>query len=242
MSMRYFIYFHKNQKTQKVFYVGLGTNDRYKDFKYGRNPYYLNYVEKYGEPIVEIVHKNLTKGEACTLEVEYIQKYGRKLYDEGGILVNISEGGSSGSKGYKYDMSQERKDKISKSKKGKSIHTKKSKNLISKSKIGSKISDETKSKISKSHLGKKKSDETKAKMSKAHKGRKITWNLKGIKKSTPTGKPQIPISQYDLNGKFIKSYQSISDASNGDKSLYEGIRQCLKGKYKQSKGYIWKKS
>ncbi len=51
-----------------------------------------------------------------------------------------------------------------------------------------------------------------------------------------------PIIQYDLNGKYIKTYPSIKAATiaMGKKANSKGISQCLKGQYQTAFGYIWK--
>lgn len=85
------VYLHRSQKNNKVFYVGIGCEKRPYDFK-SRNNFWLNYVKKYGEPIVEIFKYNLTKKEAFEIEVNLIKKYGRRSKNKG-YLVNICKGG-----------------------------------------------------------------------------------------------------------------------------------------------------
>lgn len=46
------------------------------------------------------------------------------------------------------------------------------------------------------------------------------------------------INQYDLNGNFIKQWDSIADIIKELKDT--NVYKCCVGKYKQSKGYIWK--
>lgn len=49
-----------------------------------------------------------------------------------------------------------------------------------------------------------------------------------------------PIYQYDLEGNFIKEYRNIKEASIDLSISTQGIRNCCKGKYKSSGGYIWR--
>jgi len=70
------------------------------------------------------------------------------------------------------------------------------------------------------------------KISKLLKGRKITWDLKH--NSLPLRKK---ILQYDLNGNFIKEWESITKAT---KELKCDISGFLRGRYKHSGGFIWK--
>lgn len=84
-------------------------------------------------------------------------------------------------------------------------------------------SKETKLKISNSHKGKKTSKEH---LEKLHKGQ-ILANSK-------------PIIQYDLEGNFIKEWQSATIAAKEINLHPTSIRHCVQGKTKTSGGYIWK--
>lgn len=80
--------------------------------------------------------------------------------------------------------------------------------------------------------GKHHSEEAIKKNSEAHKGR-TPWN-KG--KQSPN---RTKIIQYDLNGNFIRKYESLKMVrENGYKST--NIALCCKGKVKQANGFIWK--
>lgn len=51
------------------------------------------------------------------------------------------------------------------------------------------------------------------------------------------------VLQFDLEGNFIKEFDSATEASievKGDKSGHSNIANCCKGKTKQSYGFIWK--
>lgn len=80
------------------------------------------------------------------------------------------------------------------------------------------------------------------KASESLKGRKISWNLKGIPKTFTMKSTYISVSQFDLNGNFIKNYKTIAEASSGNRALHESIRLCIKGKRKTAGGYIWKQT
>lgn len=67
----------------------------------------------------------------------------------------------------------------------------------------------------------------------------------------PTAKPCIPVEQYDLEGHYIQSFNSCSDAARW---LFENkhtrsvgreanthIADALRGKYKTAYGFVWKK-
>jgi hypothetical protein len=86
-------------------------------------------------------------------------------------------------------------------------------------------------KISKSLTGKKLTKEHKEKLSKARKGRFTGYD-------SPSA---VQISQHDQNGNFIKSYESITAASNINNIGRTSINNALSGRSKTSGGFIWKK-
>jgi predicted GIY-YIG superfamily endonuclease len=96
------VYVHKNQKTEEVFYVGIGVSEqranRFKSKQ--RNQYWHNYVKHHGEPIVEVIARFEEREQAVKLETELIKKYGRRI-DGTGNLVNITLGGDGGAFGVK---------------------------------------------------------------------------------------------------------------------------------------------
>jgi hypothetical protein len=226
MINTYCLYFHLNPITKEVFYIGIGSN-KYRPTNFTeRNPIWKHYVKKYGEPIVEIVHTNLTKEEACRLEIEYIKQYGRKNSDPQGKLVNISEGGESGSKGYK--QTQE--------------HVKKRVQILK----GKKHSIETKQKQRKAKLGTKQSPETRLKRSNSRKGKtypKISEALKGKKQPQSFfEKKNKPIIQLNKMGEYINEFPSITAAAQslGFQKDQGGISCVLHGRQKTAYGYKWK--
>lgn len=92
-------------------------------------------------------------------------------------------------------------------------------------------------KMSKVHLGKGRSKESKSKQSKALKGRTSPnkgkkWSEESKKKFGKT------ILQYDINGNFIREWDTITQAS---KELnIKGINENLKNRSKTAGGFIWK--
>lgn len=88
------VYFHRNPKTFKIFYVGIGNETRPNSFyKSSRNELWHKYVNKHGKPVVQIVHENLSKIDACKWEMFYIGLFG--IINNGGILVNMTFGGET---------------------------------------------------------------------------------------------------------------------------------------------------
>jgi len=160
-------------------------------------------------------------------------------------LVNLTNGGE-GAIGYKHTekqklnnslrnkgkiISQETRDKISKNKKG-IKHSEKTKKKLSQSHIGILNSEKTRKKISDGNRGKTVSVESRQKISKALKGKKKKFKERDGKKKA--------ILQYDLNGNFIKEWESITIAANETNILHTSISNNLKNLSKTAGKFIWK--
>jgi hypothetical protein len=126
---------------------------------------------------VVYLRQNLTEDEAYKLETEFILRFGRK--DNGtGILRNESNGGKEN---HEKIVSQETRDRISKSNTGKKL-SEETKQKLSVINTGKKLSAETRQKMSARMTGEKHplygkpvSEETRRKISESHKG-SIPWN------------------------------------------------------------------
>lgn len=102
--------------------------------------------------------------------------------------------------------------------------------------LGYITSEETKKKLSEINKGKRLSEEAKRKIGEASKGRRIPE--KSIQKRTQ--KLNKSVSQNTLEGVFICTYKSASEAArriNGNNSF---ISSCARGQRKSAYGYIWK--
>jgi hypothetical protein len=103
----YYVYQYLDPSTKIPFYVGFGKNKRAWDhikeaIRYPipeKGTHKLNKIRKLlsenTKPIIEIVDSNLSKDEACKLEIELIKAYGR-IIDNTGSLTNIAPGGLGG--------------------------------------------------------------------------------------------------------------------------------------------------
>jgi hypothetical protein len=140
----YYVYHLINPITNLVFYVGKGAKNRcyqhlkdtLKTSKNKRLWGYINNLRKKGyEPNVFKIQENLNENYAYQLEEIEIKKYGRKGFDEGGILMNIVEGGKKPPTGFGEENNF----------------------------YGKKHSEETKQKISRANTGRKKPKTEKAK-------------------------------------------------------------------------------
>lgn len=84
------VYAHKRKSDDQTFYVGIGQPSR-PYYVHGRSDFWNNYTSKH-DWYVEILAENLQWDDACKMEVELIEKYGRR--DKGdGPLLNQTRGG-----------------------------------------------------------------------------------------------------------------------------------------------------
>ena len=91
VERNYYVYIHKDKDTGVPFYVGKGKRRRAYSKK-GRGRHWYERVKSLKNGyLVEIVKENLSELEACSLEQDLIQKYG-KTWNETGTLVNLTDG------------------------------------------------------------------------------------------------------------------------------------------------------
>lgn len=122
-------------------------------------------------------------------------------------------------------------------------HTKEYKEKMSNKLTGIKRTEETRNKISQSKKGNKYcvgrilTQETKNKIGKANRGRKLTDEQKEYFKKISIKKR---INQYDLNGNFIRQWESQSEASRQTGIFEQNIHKVCIGKQKYAKGFLWR--
>ena len=148
------VYLHRKKTDNSVFYVGVGNLKR--AYCKQRPKWWNNVVSKYGYTI-EIYKDRLTQDESFQIEIELIEKYGR-IDLKNGQLINRTKGGitvqgvsesilKKRSKSLKSVVrTEEWKNKISLAHKGKA-KSKKHRENIAKSRIGTKISEDIKAKM-----------------------------------------------------------------------------------------------
>lgn len=217
--MQYYVYAHLLNDTdlvEDVFYIGKGIGDRARR-KSHRNNYWKHTVAKNNNTFyVKYLQTNIPEELSFFYEKLYIEIFGKKI--EGGLLVNMTDGGE-GASGNK--CSEETKIKLSKANKGR------------------KYSKELREKFSfitrgekNPRYGVKCSEETKSKISKANKGK-----LSHDKHPKWAGY----IQQYDKNMKLINTYISSREASEKTGITQSNIKSCANGTYgyKTAGGYYW---
>lgn len=63
----------------------------------------------------------------------------------------------------------------------------------------------------------------------------------GLKSSHPTGEPwSFAVLQFDKDGNFIKEWKSKAEAAKYYSCHPDSIRNCIRGRIKTCKGYVWK--
>ena len=192
--------------------------------KYGVDKFVISELEKITNESKEELSEMLND-----LEIDYIEKL-KPAY-------NAAPGGL-GSTGVPW--TEERKEKFKKLMSGENNPN-----------FGKPLSEETKQKLSESLKGRVISEETRKKTSQTMKGvPKNEETRKKMKEAAnkrtnkpPTGKDHHnakSVNQFDLEGNFIKTFESIHQAANELSIQVNGICLCCKGRLKKSGGYIWK--
>ncbi len=94
----YYVYFYIDPQTNLPFYIGKGSGYRLYDHIKNHTSSSKRVQDKISnlrsknlDPLIEIYKDELTEDEAYDLEKTLISKYGRKGYDQNGILMNICE-------------------------------------------------------------------------------------------------------------------------------------------------------
>lgn len=173
------VYFHLTPGENRVFYIGIGSIKRAKEFNASRNKHWKKIVAEHGKPTVLILAKNLTIDEAVRWEKFWIKHHGLDR------LANISPGGDSV---IGFTVPEEIRQQISKTLKGRKLSKEHIENVANALR-GKKRNSETVKKIALINTGKKRSNEAKQNMrngqlgktrSEDHK-RKISEAMKGIK-------------------------------------------------------------
>ena len=198
--MQFYTYAHYKPNQGGLFYIGKGHSNRAYSKK-GRNLHWVNIVNKYGKPDVEILANWDTEKEAFDHEKLLIASF----RDMGFILANITDGGE-GCVGFRH--TDEVKQRISRLNKGRKItpeqleklkiantgkkHTQETKEYLRKINLERVLTDEQKSKISEAGKRKRLSEEAKDKIRQKALGRKMSDEHRAIMSATHKGKKHSP--------------------------------------------------
>ncbi len=208
MENNYTVYIHIFPNNKK--YVGITLQKPKQRWRKGNryNDYMKKAIAKYGWENIEheILYENLTKEEAEQKEIDLIKEYKTNNRKYG---YNIANGGF-----HQGNVSEETKEKISKSNKGKVSWCK-----------GKKFTDEEKQI--------RYNDDFKAKISETHKG-KVTWN-KGLKMSDEY-KIKVSIATKKAMKKE-ETRKKISDSKKGKPSPRKGLKLTKEQRQKLSEAH-----
>lgn len=215
------------------FYVGKGKGLRFKqhlynikrDKNFSKRKIVKEIIEETGlNPKIIKIYENLTDEKSCELEIELIEKIGRKDKNKGPLLNRTDGGEGANTSKYRIyrPLTPEIKEKISNNKKNKSWgkHSEESKRKISSSNKGRKFSEEHKDKLKTKRAKRKISKETRNKCSKSSKGK---INIKRFSVVDPNGKEFV--TKYGLT-KFCEennlSAPNMIKVANGERKHHKG--------------------
>lgn len=251
-----YVYCHYNRINGKS-YVGISTNPIR---RWGSNgcgytkghPCFARAIKKYGwNNFDHYILEECSFEQAKELEKYYIEVFNSKSPNG----YNLTDGGE-GVLGYVFD--EDTRKRMSKSMKGRKSNRKGcclseiTKQKISKANSNRFVSDETRKKISIASLGRKHTEESKRKMSERKLGVKFSDEHKKHLSQSHLGKTpsenamkkiRKPICMYSKNGRLLKTFKSLSDASKyvvGVLGACSNISRVCNGERKSSYGYIWR--
>lgn len=210
----FIVYMHENKINHKR-YIGITCQkptQRWRGGKGYKIGLFKKAIDKYGWDNFNhiVLYEHLTKEEACLKEQELIKQYNTMNNNYG---YNLCEGGNL-TLGYHHTKNS--KLKMSKSKKG--MYDGKNNPMYGKNGILAPM------------YGKHLTEEHKRKISEAKKG-KANYHTKTLYKK---------VDQYDLDGNFIKTWESISSIEKELDIKGTHISRVCRGKRKTTGGYVFK--
>ena len=247
---RYYVYVWYIKENGNVFYVGKGSGNRCKTRTRKDNPAF-NKITKNFDCDFKIIKEDLTEKEAFDLEIDMIAYY-RGL---GSPLINILDGGFNPPLLTGIPKSEEWKSKVRESHKfyfekhpevrkirseklKKYLQTKEGKAFLEKS-LEKRRTEEFRLMQSKRSIAANNTYEYKEKQSKIVK--KMWKSEEYIEKHSGANNWRAQaVRQYDLNGKFMKEYETITQAYVETGINFSKISAVARGKRKTAGGYIWK--
>jgi hypothetical protein len=245
------VYLHKRKDDNSIFYVGIGLEEKRAYSTKARNNYWKNIVNSVGYQ-VQITNKELCWEEACVIEKYLISFYGRNDLGNGS-LCNLTDGGDGI---VNFIITDETRRKISEyhkgRKKGEEWVVKMKKWLCNESFMNSRrttkghiMSDEQKERLRLINIGKKHTKQTKEKISLSNTKEKNkfygkTHSDESKLKMKLNHKNRIEVTQIDIFGNEIKTYNSLREAARETKIPHVMIKRCILNKNKKINGFTWK--
>jgi group I intron endonuclease len=249
---------YKHTSPSNKVYIGITSRDVEKRWRngdgYKSNPHFYNAIKKYEWESFQhdILYENLTKEEAENIEQKLIKEYKSYLCQFG---YNRDMGGNC-----KGKVSESTKKKMGEAHKGNknalgAVRSEEFKRKLSERAKQQVLSKESREKISASvkrlwkneayrnntisklkgrsspTKGKKASEETKKKLSESHKGIKLSEEAKA--------KISKPVVQLSLDGEYINTYKSQSEAQRVTGVWFSNISKCCRHQAHVAGGYTW---
>ena len=251
LTPKYYVYAWYIKETNEVFYIGKGCGKRYKTRK-RENSYFMRIINKY-DCDVKILKDGLTEEQAFELEKEMIAYY-RTVSKH---MTNILDGGESPPKLTGIPKSDEWKKKCSASHKKfvknhpeyveqnskrmkEFLKTEKGKEFYEKG-LATRRTEQFRKKQS---IRSRTANNTPEYIEKQSKIVKEMWKSEEYKLAH-SGKNNCraqSIEQYSLNGEYIATYDTVTDASTKTNTCASKMSAVASGKRKTAGGYIWKYS
>lgn len=223
-----YVYSHTRLDKGVIFYIGIGSEESYKRAfsLQGRNRHWYNVVQK-AEYEVNILFDQLTWEEACEKEIELIKEFGRQK--DGGILVNLTEGGE----GFKSNHSQKTKDQIRDFYKGKNYEE-----IYGEERADTQRLNRKKG-VKKVWEGRSAEDKKTISDKISAKSTGRTVPKESVEKSVESRRKYRDIKCYTLENVYVKTYNVLEDVT-ADGFTRQGVRFCLVGDNASHKNHLWR--
>jgi len=227
-----YVYRHIRLDKNEPFYIGIGSSKYYnRAYRHKSRSDFWKKVANKGGYEVEILMDDLTWEQACEKEKEFIKLYGR-IDLKNGCLVNMTNGGDGALN---------------------AIISEKTRKSVAEANRRRIFTDEQKEKMAERMSKRNKDPELRAKITEGLRNsekvlanaRNLGIKAKGIKHSDLTKKKMSdskikkPIIQYDLNGNFIKKWESSCQIERDLNFDQSNVSHCCKGLSKQRYGFKW---
>ena len=229
----FYVYMHVNKINNKK-YIGITSqervNDRWRSDGSGyKTQVFGKAIDKYGWENFDhiILFEGLSEQEAINKEIELIQKYNTRNPKNG---YNISEGGDIGTYGH--------------------LNNNLSIKVYQYSIDGCFIKEFPSMMEAERETGIDNSFICACCKGRVAYSKDYRWSYMKVDKLPPVNKKEYlyehciklqekEVFQYDLDGKFIKKYKSLTEASNLTGFNFKNISACCRGKRLSHKGYMW---
>lgn len=227
-----YVYRHIRLDKNEPFYIGIGTSKYYnRAYRHKSRSDFWKRVSNKGGYEVEILMDNLTWEQACEKEKEFIKLYGR-IDLKTGCLVNMTDGGDGAINAI---ISEEHRKSVAEANRIR-VFTNEQREKMAERMSKRNNDTEFRAKITEGLRNSEKVLANARNLGIKAKGRKHS-DL--TKKKISDSKIKKPIIQYDLNGNFIKKWESSCQIERDLNFDQSNISSCCKEKYKQAYGFKW---